>query len=513
MEGAILLGLAGVGYLMNKDSKSHRIETNVKPQVFQNSNSSIYDLNNVKDAQAMEAQMIQDNFQQTLSNGSTMVSDFNAKDKEVVPQSDILMGLDGNPIDKNNFLVNDQGIKVEPFFSGEGPPAVNFNDTRMLNQHQGGFQSEFYQNKTEVNLNLPPQMNVGNVFGMSDTGPAVEQDRYIPGMYKTDELPFERERVAHIDQKSGVNRDIGEIFAQRNSVDNIRALSNQKVSFGGKVLAGKGVDHRSVEGQVYKHLPDQDYENTADRWLVTTGAIDGGLVRPAEILPETNRQYLNRQDLGTPGSSINSSEQKRPMFKESDKQQLASDTTRNLFGKEVFVDDDHNQGSYKVYANEREVTSERTHQGLAGFSIPKEQVYNQDGARTSKKETVLFEYKGGSSSTTLQGMSQDQYFRADLNPNKEIIAQGRAPTTESTKLTNGMDTINLDIKKIESDYFTHHMTGVDRVYQEIPTDQPCEYTRDKDTLDNDKIAYRIEGDLLDPFKHNPYTHSLHSFAY
>ena len=72
-----------------------------------------------------------------------------------------------------------------------------------------------------------------------------------------------------------------------------------------------------------------------------------------------------------------------------------------------------------------------------------------------------------------------------------------------------MDTINLDIKKIESDYFTHHTTGVDRVYQEIPTDQPCEYTRDKDTLDNDKIAYRIEGDLLDPFKHNPYTHSLH----
>ena len=95
-------------------------------------------------------------------------------------------------------------------------------------------------------------------------------------------------------------------------------------------------------------------------------------------------------------------------------------------------------------------------------------------------------------------MSQDQYFRADLNPNKEIIAQGRAPTTESTKLTNGMDTINLDIKKIESDYFTRHTTGVDRVYQEIPTDQPCEYTRDKDTLDNDKIAYRIEGDLLDP---------------
>ena len=110
-------------------------------------------------------------------------------------------------------------------------------------------------------------------------------------------------------------------------------------------------------------------------------------------------------------------------------------------------------------------------------------------------------------------MAQDQYYRADTNPNKEVIAQGREPTRESTKIVNGGDTMNVDIKKIESDYFTHHQTGVDRVYQVIPQDQPCELTRSKDTLDNDKLAYRIEGDLLDPFKHNPYTQSLHSFAY
>jgi hypothetical protein len=110
-------------------------------------------------------------------------------------------------------------------------------------------------------------------------------------------------------------------------------------------------------------------------------------------------------------------------------------------------------------------------------------------------------------------MAQDQYYRADININKEIIAQGRAPTQESTKLMNGGDTLNVDIKKIESDYFTHHQTGVDRVYQVIPRDDACKFTRDKDTLDNERLAFRIEGDLLDPFKHNPYTQSLHSFAY
>ena len=55
---------------------------------------------------------------------------------------------------------------------------------------------------------------------------------------------------------------------------------------------------RRIEGQVFKHLPNQDYEQNPNQWLVTTGAVDASLIRPAEILPETNRQYLNRQDLG-----------------------------------------------------------------------------------------------------------------------------------------------------------------------------------------------------------------------
>ena len=55
--------------------------------------------------------------------------------------------------------------------------------------------------------------------------------------------------------------------------------------------------------------------------------------------------------------------------------------------------------------------------------------------------------------------------------------------------------------------------GADKVYQEIPTEMECMYTSDKDTLDDSKISARIEGNLLDPFKENPYTQSLASFAY
>jgi len=547
MEGIILLGLAGVGYVINKNSNTHQVETNVRPAVFQNNNSSIYDLNNVADAQNMEQQLVKDNFKQTMNPESNMISHFDAKNKEINPGSTKLIeGMDGIHLTGEQFMTNDQGVRMAPFFKGEGPASINYDDPRALRMHQGGSKNEFQFRKHEINLNLPPQKNTGNVFGISDTGTAMDQSRYIPGMYKTDERPFDQERVPHIDQNSVINRDIGEIYAQRNSVDNIRALSNQKVSFGSRVVAGKGIDERGKEGQVFKHLPDRDYEQDPDQWLVTTGAIDAPLIRPAEILPETNRQYLNRQELGPAGSTAYVAEEKRPLFKKSDKQQLASDTIRNAYGTEIFIDTDHQQSSYKVYPNEREVTEERTYEGNVlsvvpcettqlqdnikttikettissknptGFTstvtiLPEERL--QDKPKTGKKETVLYEHTGNARGSTLQEMAQDQYFRADLNPNKEIISQGRAPTFESVKLSNGMDTINMDIQKIESDYFTYHITGADKVYQEIPTDNTCKYTRDKDTLDNDKLSYRIEGDLLDPFKHNPYTHSLHSFAY
>ena len=207
-------------------------------------------------------------------------------------------------------------------------------------------------------------------------------------------------------------------------------------------------------------------------------------------------------------------------------------------------DNDHNKSSYFVYPNEREVTTERTYDGnfksvfnaqteklqdnmkptikettldsKDGFigptvtKLPEERL--QDNVRPTVKSTTMFEYSGNGGTTVPAEMASDKYLRADLNPNKEIISQGRHPTPESTKLANGMDTLNVDIKKIESDYFNPRINNVDKVYQEIPQDFPEEYTQEKDTLDNVKLSNRLDPGLLDPFRSNPYTKSLASFA-
>ena len=452
-----------------------------------------------------------------------------------------MKSLSGEILDKNNFLVNDQGIKTEPFFKGSGPTQTE--GFRNLEVHQGGSHA-FRPPKTEMGPFFARENNLGLPFGALFEGANSDQSRYVEGNYRTNELPFEQERISHIDVKDDVNRDVDLLYAQRNSTDNIRTLNNQKLSFGGKVLAGKGVDKRGQQGEVYKHLPDKDYVQSADQWLVTTGAIDAARIRPEELVKDTNRQYLNDMPKGIAAPAILKQVQDRPNVQKSRNQHLVTDTNRNASLENKYNDNDHNKSSYFVYPNEREVTSERTYEGNIksvftgeterlydevkptvkettldsrdGFAapvteLPKERL--QDRVRPTVKDTTMFDYSGNAGTgSVVAEMASDQYLRADLNPNKEVISKGRSPVTEKTKLTNGMDTLNVDIKKIESDYFNPRINNQDKIYQEIPQDTVCEFTQDKDTLDNVKLSDRLDPSMLDPFRENPYTKSLSSFA-
>ena len=550
MESVVLLGLIGAGYLINKDKDDkHKTYSEVQPPLNQGSETSVYDLANFSDAKKYEIEMVNKNFEESMEGDSKVIDALNMPGgrntlKDTFVHSDSIQSISGNEISKDNFLVNDQGIKVEPFFSG-AIPNVNLDDNPSMTRHFGG-EHAFRPRKRETGQFFELQKDYGNVFGNQFAGANSDQSRYVGGMERRNELPFEQERVAHIDQKSDINRDIDLAYAQRNSVDNTRTLTNLKQSFGGKVLSGKGIDHRGQEGEVFQHRPDADYINTADRWLVTTGAIDAPMIQPENIVKPTNRAVFNEGKIGPAGAVNFNPSESRPLVKRSTNQQLTIDTNRNMNLEMKAIDDNHNKDGYFAYPNEREVTSERTYEGniksvftaeterlydsvkptikqttlddsrngFVGSSItnvPKERL--QDEARTTKKQTTNFEYNGNAGSYLPGSMANDKYYRADLNPNKEIIAQGRAPTTENTKLANGMDTLNVDIKKIESDYFNPRINNPDKIYGEIPQDNTCEYTQEKDTLDNVKLADRLDPSMLDPFKQNPYTQSLASFSY
>ena len=59
----------------------------------------------------------------------------------------------------------------------------------------------------------------------------------------------------------------------------------------------------------------------------------------------------------------------------------------------------------------------------------------------------------------------------------------------------------------------HIFNSIDKVYQTPQNDSNGEITTMKDRLEDTTIATRIDPSLLNPFKDNPYTQSLESFAY
>jgi hypothetical protein len=510
MEGVVLLGLLGVGYALNKD-KEGKMGTEYKPPMNaqRGSGTTVYDVANYKDSKAYERAMVQNFNDLSKQKGSPIIDPSNVNQTNL-PHENTIQSVSGTPISKDDFLVNDQGIKVEPFFSGAGPRNINFEENRALITHQGGPQA-FKAPKKELGQFFKLEKTYGNVFGNQFTGPNADQDRFIPGDFRTNELPFQQEKTPPIDVKSDINRDIGNIHAERNSTDNRRSLNNPKLSYGGTILGGKGIDNRGEQGEVFKHLPDQDYLNTADKWLVTMGATEAPLIRPGEVIPDTNRQYFNEGKLGPAAPVAFVTNEQRPMFKKSSNQQLDSDTMRNATMEGKAHDDAHNKGGYFVYPNERETSTDNYFVANPTPVYEADTTRLQDNVRPTIKETTNFEYTGNGGTEVPGTMASDQYLRADLNQNKELIAQGREPTPENVKLTNGMDTVHMTIDKIESDYFNQHIANMDKIYQEIPTDVTCEYTRDKDTLNNRKLSDRLDPTNLDPFRSNPFTHSLASF--
>lgn len=518
MESVVLLGLMGVGYLINKDKDDkHKVYNNVNPPINVNSGNSVYDLANYSDSKKHEIDLVNKNHSLSMKGDSKMIDSLNLpggrntlKDT-IMGNNNYIKSISGEEISKDDFLLNDQGVKVEPFFSRDSSPQ-NLNDNQSLINHQGGSHA-FRSQKREIGQFFELEKDYGNVFGNQFSGIRADSSRYDNGMMRTNERAFESELVAPIDQKSNLNTDVALAYAQRNNTDNLRTLNNQKENYGGKILGGKGIDLRSQEGEVFQHTPDQDYVNSADKWLVTTGAINAASINPTQIVKDTNRSHFNDGKLGPAGAVNFNPSQDRPSFKKSTNQQLHIDSNRNMNLESKASDDDHNKDSFHVYPNEREITTERTYEGnlKSMFEGSTERIY--DTIKPTVKETTNYEHTGNAGSYLPGTTANDKYYRVELNPNKEVISRGRDPTPENTKLTNGMDTMNVDIHKIENDYFNHRINNMDKLYQDTPVKDTCEYTQEKDTLNNVKLADRLDPNMLDPFRQNPYTHSLASFSY
>ena len=480
----------------------------------------------------------------------------------------------GRYISKNDFLKNDHGIGASPYFKGSAPTIENFESSRTLAMHQGGNENEFHKSKTETTNFFPleHQQVFGNTFGEGIGDP----NRYDSGILKRNQLPFTQERVPHIDSKSDTNRRIGEMIAESTNIDKLRSENNPKLTYKSRVQSGKALNEdRGKIGIMNKYDPETFYENSPDRLFKTTGAFLENTQREETIMKDTNRSIFNKGMIGPVAPTIFEGPEKRASVRKPLKNQLCNDTIRNMGSENPSISTDIQQDSFYANPNERDVTTLRNHQsnlkgGLDALtmgiqdSIKKTKKQTtlsskqngfmdngietltmgiQDNLRKTKKQTtinnkhngnligdyqknpsgyeppeittkdtLMFNYTGSAGGFVKGDTEKENYNNAETNPTKEIIAQGREPTLNNVKLVNGRESTNIEINKLDYDYINHRKNSVQKVYQ-TKEGNIGDVTTMKDKLEDKKLANRIDPIILNPFKDNPYTQSLESFAY
>jgi len=131
---------------------------------------------------------------------------------------------------------------------------------------------------------------------------------------------------------------------------------------------------------------------------------------------------------------------------------------------------------------------------------------------TNRQFTGDFEYTGVANANAKKLQSYEAGYNTEVNTEKEVIAKGRAPAKQSIKVTNGAAQINMQINKIEDDRLNMRSA--------VKNSNACNYfnpsaiaayttTSEKNRLPQDDT--RLDTTILDAFKRNPLTQSLHSY--
>ena len=115
MEAVILLGVLAGGYFINEDKeKRQQVHTEVQPPLFVGSGNTIYDMNNVKDAQKYEIDQVRQHHEESMRGDSKVIDHLNMEGRNTLRDtsisSDKIQSMSGDEISKEGFFVRDHPV-------------------------------------------------------------------------------------------------------------------------------------------------------------------------------------------------------------------------------------------------------------------------------------------------------------------------------------------------------------------------------------------------------------------
>lgn len=293
MEAYASSALAGLGYAFTQDQDPYgqMVQNAVLQPADIPSMKNIYDSRHWDEVRQKELDQSTSLWQQAERPMETGVVPRPAFHDQFIHQT-----LTGQPITKEEFLRNDKGITLEPFYKGSVTQNTVPKTTESLLENMTG-RGDRFVTKQAVECFFKPVPAMGNVCGMQNESDFY-QSRINQPMARNNDFPIEQIRVGpglnqgfNATPEGGFQQTRTLEYAIPKTVDELRPLSRPKVTyeipFQGPQAAK--VQNRGLQGTLSKNRPDTYYEQSQDQWLRTTGAITKQTEQPEFVVKPTSR--------------------------------------------------------------------------------------------------------------------------------------------------------------------------------------------------------------------------------
>lgn len=165
-------------------------------------------------------------------------------------------------------------------------------------------------------------------------------------------------------------------------------------------------------------------------------------------------------------------------------------------------------------------TTNRAHLGGAGHKEGIKGGYiNKHGkidAKITNRQTTSREHFSGAKSSVSSQVDQSMARNMKTNANKERIAKGRKPTTVGPQKITDKSFVNMKTKRsgdVKNRLLQKRGVFSTKTYNSLPSAQNAGVKTHDNRRSSYKETNRIDPSLLNAFRDNPYTQSLHSWVF
>ncbi len=274
-------------------------------------------------------------------------------------------------------------------------------DTKL--GHFTGQDKDWRPKKKEVASFYDIKPDVTFPYGSPSFTETVGLDRYISSQKRQGEKPFQDIRVGPglaagytAEPIGGLNQANSRDYILPKTIDELRVLTNPKITYEGRVVAGLKSGQRGLVAKPFKHRPETYYNSDPERGNLSS-AVKASQLREKYYMKPTQKQY-QRPYYGGLGQGEKMKPRKEGAYRQSTKNNYMAPTPRNAYREDAWSINveannqavgDYGKNSYENRPNERDVTQVRVNYNSITTTVKKMITPLTDFFRRTRKENFI----------------------------------------------------------------------------------------------------------------------------